>query len=191
MTTSIVSVNSLSRIYKALYSEFLIYPNTHTAHLVTYLYITHGIFFLSTIKTHWTDQEHIGVNFLGKDTSISAGAGDWTFPLADCWSTVKWFQFYPGGTFLWTSPLQVKKATRKKQVIHSFYPQTTMVNYCDAAECTRSKAKKLHFYPFMVDMTWVKRLKDLNTEKMESTDLAWEEGRIGEECRHDETNSSP
>ena len=53
--------------------------------------------------------------------------------------------------------------------LHLHCLQTTVVDYCDASECTahRSKAKELHICPFMADVTWVKWLKDLSAQREE------------------------
>ena len=68
----------------------------------------------------------------------------------------------------------------------SFYLQTTMVYYCDAAECTwhSSKVLKLHIYLFMADVMWIRRWKNIS-RKMEGTDSAWGEGQDMEECQEE------
>lgn len=50
-----------------------------------------------------------------------------------------------------------------------FYLQTTLVNSCDAVQWTsqNTKAKQLRIYPFVDDVMWVNRQKDLSAEKME------------------------
>ena len=54
--------------------------------------------------------------------------------------------------FLQTPSLPVKKTTSQKQAIH-------IINFMSfSAKCTShtSKAKKLHIYPFMDDMAWIR-----------------------------------
>ena len=61
-----------------------------------------------------------------------------------------------------TTSTKDSKQAKTSDTDHSFYVifylETKTVYYCDAAECKLHsyKAKKLHIYAFMADVTWVK-----------------------------------